>query len=132
MVVSDYSDDIMGLTLEDIEYIRNRKDHCSSADSSLHSSCSNLNYCGSSISGIDSEYVMFKPYRKSSNCSTCSTLSDDEESPTVENFPDSKLQPQRKEVRISLGFVSYCDVTGVLPWVDWNTDKNKSKVHETE
>lgn len=78
VVVSDYSDDIMGLTLEDIEYIRNRREQSSSC-SSLHSSCSNLNYCGSSISALDSDYVLCQPYRKSSNCSTCSTLSDDED-----------------------------------------------------
>jgi hypothetical protein len=79
VVVSDYSDDIMGLTLEDIEYIRNhRKENSSSPDSSLHSSCSNLNYCGSTISSLESEYVLRKPFRKSSNCSTCSTLSDEE------------------------------------------------------
>ncbi|XP_050299170.1 inositol-trisphosphate 3-kinase A-like [Anthonomus grandis grandis] len=80
VVVSDYSDDIMGLTLEDLEYIRNqRRKDSSSPDSSLHSSCSNLNYCGSTISGLESDYVLMKPYRKSSNCSTCSTLSGDEE-----------------------------------------------------
>ncbi|KAJ8919590.1 hypothetical protein NQ315_002212, partial [Exocentrus adspersus] len=91
VVVSDYSDDIMGLTLEDIEYIRNKKENSSSPDSSLHSSCSNLNYCGSSISALDGDYVLNKPYRKSSNCSTCSTLSDEE--------GDGTLHPQRsKEV----------------------------------
>ncbi|RZB73469.1 hypothetical protein BDFB_005799 [Asbolus verrucosus] len=80
VVVSDYSDDIMGLTLEDIEYIRNhRKENSSSPDSSLHSSCSNINYCGSTISSLESEFVFRKPFRKSSNCSTCSTLSGDEE-----------------------------------------------------
>ncbi|KYB27918.1 hypothetical protein TcasGA2_TC031102 [Tribolium castaneum] len=78
VVVSDYSDDIMGLTLEDIEYIRSQRKESSSPDSSLHSSCSNLNYCGSTISSLESEYVLRKPFRKSSNCSTCSTLSDDE------------------------------------------------------
>lgn len=90
VVVSDYSDDIMGLSLEDIEYIRNRKENSSSPDSSLHSSCSNLNYCGSTISGLDTEYVLTKPYRKSSDCSTCSTLSGDEDS--------DGLQPKKKEV----------------------------------
>ncbi|KAJ3630761.1 hypothetical protein MTP99_011935 [Tenebrio molitor] len=93
VVVSDYSDDIMGLTLEDIEYIRNhRKENSSSPDSSLHSSCSNLNYCGSTISSLESEYVLRKPFRKSSNCSTCSTLSDEE---------GDGLLPVKKEVRVS-------------------------------
>ncbi|CAG9819862.1 unnamed protein product [Phaedon cochleariae] len=90
VVVSDYSDDIMGLTLEDIEYIRSKRDASVSPDSSLHSSCSNLNYCGSAISGLDGDYVMSKPYRKSSNCSTCSTLSDEEDSPPSR---EATLQP---------------------------------------
>ena len=93
VVVSDYSDDIMGLTLEDIEYIRSQRKENSSPDSSLHSSCSNLNYCGSTISSLESEYVLKKPYRKSSNCSTCSTLSDDE---------GDNLLPVKKEVSIVL------------------------------
>ncbi|XP_028140656.1 uncharacterized protein LOC114334761 isoform X2 [Diabrotica virgifera virgifera] len=91
VVVSDYSDDIMGLTLEDIEYIRSRRDNSISPDSSLHSSCSNLNFCGSTISGLDGDYVLCQPYRKSSNCSTCSTLSDEEESPVG----DTLLQPHK-------------------------------------
>lgn len=88
VVVSDYSDDILGLTLEDIEYIRSkRKENSSSPDSSIHSSCSNLNYCGSTISSLDSEYVLRKPFRKNSNTSTCSTLSGDED--------DSGLPPNK-------------------------------------
>lgn len=79
VVVSDYSDDMIGLTLDDIEYFRNqRKENSSSPDSSLHSSCSNLNYCGSTISNLDSEHLLRKPYRKSSECSLYS-LSGDED-----------------------------------------------------
>ncbi|XP_076273833.1 inositol 1,4,5-triphosphate kinase 2 isoform X2 [Rhynchophorus ferrugineus] len=99
VVVSDYSDDIIGLTLEDIEYIRDhRKEVSSSPESSLHSSCSNLNYCGSTISGLESEYVLAKPYRKSSNCSTCSTLSGDEEQEpaTDATATESTLHPNRE------------------------------------
>ncbi|CAG9835793.1 unnamed protein product [Diabrotica balteata] len=100
VVVSDYSDDIMGLTLEDIEYIRSRRDNSISPDSSLHSSCSNLNFCGSTLSGLDGDYVLCQPYRKSSNCSTCSTLSDEEESPVG----DTLLQPHKnRETRSSAG-----------------------------
>ncbi|XP_074039305.1 inositol 1,4,5-triphosphate kinase 2 isoform X2 [Leptinotarsa decemlineata] len=91
IVVSDYSDDILGLTLEDIEYIRSKRNSIS-PDSSLHSSCSNLNYCGSSISGLEGDFVLSKPYRKSSNCSTCSTLSDEDETGQEVN-----LHPLRKE-----------------------------------
>ncbi|XP_056644856.1 uncharacterized protein LOC130450481 isoform X1 [Diorhabda sublineata] len=91
VVVSDYSDDIMGLTLEDIEYIRSRRNNSISPDSSLQSSCSNLNYCGSTLSGLDGDYVICEPYRKSSNCSTCSTVSDDEEN----SGGDTLLQPYK-------------------------------------
>ncbi|XP_066254078.1 uncharacterized protein [Euwallacea similis] len=99
VVVSDYSDDIMGLTLEDIEYIRShRKEPTSSPESSLHSSCSNLNYCGSTISSLDSDYVLRKPYRKSSNCSTCSTVSGDEEQGVAgdSSATETTLKPQAK------------------------------------
>lgn len=69
VVVSDYSDDPMGLTLEDIEYIRSKhKESFSSPESSLHSSYSNLNLYGSNP----------ETYRKVSGCSTCS-LSGDED-----------------------------------------------------
>lgn len=78
VVVSDYSDDVVGLTLDDIEYFRNQRKENSSPDSSLHSSCSNLNYCGSTISSLDSEYILRKPFRKGSECSSCSTFSGDE------------------------------------------------------
>ncbi|XP_022919014.2 uncharacterized protein [Onthophagus taurus] len=80
VVVSDYSDEVMALTLEDIEHIRNQKERSSSPDSSLHSSCSNLNYVGSTISTLDAEYIQRQvSFRKSSDCSTCSTLSGDED-----------------------------------------------------
>lgn len=93
VVVSDYSDDVMGLTLEDIEYFRNqRKENSSSPESSLNSSCSNLNYCGSTISNLDSEYVLRQPFRKSSDCSTCSTFSGDEEVENTLPLPASKDQ----------------------------------------
>lgn len=95
VVVSDYSDDVVGFTLEDIEYFRNqRKDTSSSPDSSLHSSCSNLNYCGSTISSLDAEYILRKPLRKGSDCSTCSTLSGDEgdaDEGQFQSFPRQKV-----------------------------------------
>lgn len=88
VVVSDYSDDVMGLTLEDIEYFRNqRKENSSSPESSLNSSCSNLNYCGSTISNLDAEYILRRPFRKSSDCSTCSTGSGDEEGENTLSLP---------------------------------------------
>ncbi|XP_055695544.1 uncharacterized protein LOC129797211 [Lutzomyia longipalpis] len=95
VVVSDYSDDIMcGITLEEIEYFRRQQRRRSSGDGadgdaysdvSAASSCSNLNYCGSHISTLDGcEYSynsggLMMPERKISDCSTCSTVSGDEE-----------------------------------------------------
>lgn len=103
VVVSDYSDDVIGLTLEDIEYFRSqRKENSSSPDSSLNSSCSNLNYCGSTISNLDAEYILRRPFRKSSDCSTCSTLSGDED---AEN---TLPVPAKDQVNLLLFFtVSY-------------------------
>ncbi|XP_050068977.1 uncharacterized protein LOC126557301 [Anopheles maculipalpis] len=87
VVVSDYSDDTMcGITLEEIEYFRRHRLRRGSADCesdiSAASSCSNLNYCGSSISALDGcEYQcgLRTPERKVSDCSTCSTVSCDED-----------------------------------------------------
>ncbi|XP_055549282.1 uncharacterized protein LOC129732420 isoform X2 [Wyeomyia smithii] len=91
VVVSDYSDETMcGITLEEIEYLRRHQLRrlsidCES-DISAASSCSNLNYCGSSISaleGCDYQCGLRTPERKVSDCSTCSTLSIDEEDPAL-------------------------------------------------
>ncbi|XP_035783133.1 uncharacterized protein LOC118461659 [Anopheles albimanus] len=88
VVVSDYSDDTIsaGITLEEIEYFRRHRLRRGSADCesdiSAASSCSNLNYCGSSISALDGcEYQcgLRTPERKVSDCSTCSTVSCDED-----------------------------------------------------
>ncbi|CAH1123576.1 unnamed protein product [Ceutorhynchus assimilis] len=138
VVVSDYSDDIMGLTLEDIEYIRSRKEASSSTDSSLHSSCSNLNYCGSTISGLDSEFVLTKPYRKSSNCSTCSTLSGDEDQET--NFESSTAKstlrpagrPREMEVLLTPNkhmSIKRCTLTSMMTSVltrFWRSTRSKT------
>lgn len=85
VVVSDYSDDVIGgFTVEDIEYFRSQRKEVSSPDSSLNSSCSNLNYCGSSVSVLDVDLSTLRmPTRKASDCSTCSTVSGDED--LVEN-----------------------------------------------
>lgn len=124
VVVSDYSDDIVGLTLEDVEYIRNHnKETSSSPESSLHSSCSNLNYCGSTISGLESEFVLTKPYRKSSNCSTCSTVSGDEE---LDFSGDSRLKPRRKYREVSSYYVNrnntHCNLLCVRNCFDAHID----------
>ncbi|XP_059224101.1 mucin-2-like isoform X1 [Stomoxys calcitrans] len=102
VVVSDYSDDIMcGITLEEIEYFRaqrmrrrrssldtsgTEKDALdNNSDVSAASSCSNLYYCGSTISALDGAECLVNGMRmqlerKASDCSTCS-VSGDEESP---------------------------------------------------
>lgn len=102
VVVSDYSDDTMcGITLEEIEYLRRHRlrrpsTDCDS-DISAASSCSNLNYCGSSISaleGCDYQCGLRTPERKVSDCSTCSTLSQDEEDLALrQRLQDLGLRP---------------------------------------
>lgn len=98
VVVSDYSDDILcGITMEELEYFRQQRKlslgatlDCSSphssatdtdylSDLSAASSCSNLNYCGSTISVLDDNYTML------SNCSTCSTPSGIEDNDDFNN-----------------------------------------------
>lgn len=96
VVVSDYSDDVVGgITLEEIEYFRRHRlgrrfssdgkgvDY-EDTDISAASSCSNLNYCGSHISILDGLEMNYgsglkTPERKMSNSSTCSTLSGGED-----------------------------------------------------
>lgn len=116
VVVSDYSDDLIcgGITLEEIEFFRQQRQlqRRSSAqagggdydsDLSTASSCSNLNYCGSTISAVDAEEMymatasgLLTPERKISDCSTCSTISVEEDT-----FPmrlTEALQEQKKKV----------------------------------
>lgn len=106
VVVSDYSDDVCGITLEEIEYFRRHRlgrryssDGGAESDVSAASSCSNLNYCGSHISILDGVELNFNintsglktPERKMSNSSTCSTLSGGEEDDTEEGSFGQKL-----------------------------------------
>lgn len=102
VVVSDYSDDTMcGITLEEIEYLRRHRLRRASTDNdsdiSAASSCSNLNYCGSSISALDGcEYQcgLRTPERKVSDCSTCSTLSCEEDDAVLKHrLQDLGLRP---------------------------------------
>uniref|UniRef100_A0A0K8VGI0 Uncharacterized protein n=1 Tax=Bactrocera latifrons TaxID=174628 RepID=A0A0K8VGI0_BACLA len=107
VVVSDYSDEIMcGITLEEIEYFRAqrmRRRHSSldtanegegESDVSASSSCSNLYYCGSTISALDGAEcyvngVRTSLERKTSDCSTYSA-SADEESFTIPEDPQQQ------------------------------------------
>lgn len=102
VVVSDYSDDTMcGITLEEIEYLRRHRLRRASTDCdsdiSAASSCSNLNYCGSSISaldGCDYQCGLRTPERKVSDCSTCSTLSCEEDDAVLRHrLQDLGLRP---------------------------------------
>ncbi|KAJ9592963.1 hypothetical protein L9F63_015387, partial [Diploptera punctata] len=94
VVVSDYSDDIpyfTSLTLEEIEQLGcddalRRRDFSSSECGSVASSVSS---CGN-VSALDAEYALRTPERKASDCSTCSTLSGDEDASC-----DALLQPVR-------------------------------------
>lgn len=110
VVVSDYSDDVMcGITLEEIEFFRRQRLRRGSiqeidrydSDMSTASSCSNLNYCGSTISAIDAMEMyqssgLETPHRKTSACSTCSTYSGDEDD---DAFPAKLTEALNKQQR---------------------------------
>lgn len=121
VVVSDYSDDVLcGITMEELEFFRQHRklslgatentDYLS--DMSAASSCSNLNYCGSSISLLDDTYnhttlsalgtPMLTPERKLSTCSTCSTSQEEnaefnETNAFSNSLIDALRQQQRKK-----------------------------------
>ncbi|XP_065365999.1 bromodomain-containing protein DDB_G0280777-like [Calliphora vicina] len=110
VVVSDYSDDITcGITLEEIEYFRaqrlrrrrssletsgTEKDALdNSSDISASSSCSNLYYCGSTISALDGAECLVNGVRqqlerKTSDCSTCSISGDEDNNFTIPEQPE--------------------------------------------
>ncbi|KAM7349511.1 inositol 1,4,5-triphosphate kinase 2 isoform 1-T5 [Cochliomyia hominivorax] len=110
VVVSDYSDDITcGITLEEIEYFRaqrlrrrrssletsgTEKDALdNTSDISASSSCSNLYYCGSTISALDGAEclvngVRHQLERKTSDCSTCSVSGDEEHNFSIPEQPE--------------------------------------------
>lgn len=117
VVVSDYSDDVVcGITLEELEFFRNQRKSSLGAtnaigestdcedlsDLSAASSCSNLNYCGSTISALDDSYTSVSglqtPERKSSNCSSCSTLSIDDDEEVFSSSLIQALNQQNKKV----------------------------------
>lgn len=103
VVVSDYSDDVMyGITLEEIEYLRNKNNYrrCSYDDAysdlSASSSCSNLNYCCESI-GNSYDNLFDEPQtpeRKISNGSQTSTISN--EDIIINGLEELKPQPKKK------------------------------------
>lgn len=112
VVVSDYSDDVMcGITLEEIEFFRRQRLRRGSiqdvdryeSDMSTASSCSNLNYCGSTISAIDAMEMyqtsgLETPHRKTSACSSCSTYSGDEDDTFPVRLTDALNKQRKKKV----------------------------------
>lgn len=117
VVVSDYSDDIYGgISLEDIEFLRRQRlrraslqdiDHYDS-EVSAASSCSNLDFVGSTISGLDTiddllinspSSGLDTPERKTSDCSTCSTNSGDEHASLPIQLTKALEKEQQKKVR---------------------------------
>lgn len=114
VVVSDYSDDVMcGITLEEIEFFRRQRLRRGSiqevdrydSDMSTASSCSNLNYCGSTISAIDAMEMyqssgLETPHRKTSACSSCSTYSGDEDDAFPVRLTDALNKQRKKKVGI--------------------------------
>lgn len=112
VVVSDYSDEVMcGITLEEIEFFRRQRLRRGSiqevdrydSDMSTASSCSNLNYCGSTISAIDALEMyqsngLETPHRKTSACSTCSTYSGDEDDAFPARLTEALNNQRKKKV----------------------------------
>ena len=104
VVVSDYSDDVpyfTSLTLEELEQLKYDEvlqqprdlssSECGSGASSVSGS---VNFCA-----LDAEYALRTPERKASDCSTCSTLSGDEDASC-----DALLQPVRTKEKVGLTF----------------------------
>lgn len=125
VVVSDYSDDVLcGITLEELEFFRQQRKlslgatldspHSSAteitdylSDLSAASSCSNLNYCGSSISLLDDNYPngsdISTPERKLSDCSTCSNSQEDNENESNQfsnHLIDALNQQQQRKEKV--------------------------------
>lgn len=91
VVVSDYSDDgpyFTSVTLEELEQLQDvSSSDCASAASSVSGSVG--------VSVGDAEYGLRTPERKASDCSTCSTLSGDEDASC-----DAMLQPLRTRQKV--------------------------------
>uniref|UniRef100_D3TS57 Hypothetical conserved protein n=1 Tax=Glossina morsitans morsitans TaxID=37546 RepID=D3TS57_GLOMM len=114
VVVSDYSDDIMcGITLEEIEYFRAQRQRRrrssldtatdNNSDVSAASSCSNLYYCGSTISALDGAECLvngerMQLERKTSDCSITCSLSGDEDGFTIREQPEGNSDHDGKDI----------------------------------
>jgi hypothetical protein len=83
VVVSDYSDDVPCFTSVTLEELEQLKD-------AAYSDCAS-----GSVSAVDTEHALRTPERKASDCSTCSTLSGDEDGNC-----DALLQPVRTTQKV--------------------------------
>lgn len=97
VVVSDHSEDPVSFssmfTLDDMDELETRLHDCGFNDSSSDcSAASTWSAAGSVISVLDADYSLHTPERKISGCSTCSTLSAEDEEAAA--FRLSKLKPK--------------------------------------
>jgi hypothetical protein len=107
VVVSDYSDDVpyfTSVTLEELEQLQDvSSSECASGASSVSG--------GAGVSAVYAECSLRTPERKASDCSTCSTLSGDEDASC-----DALLQPIRTKQKVGqqtyLLFVPGCRPRG--------------------
>ncbi|TDG40428.1 hypothetical protein AWZ03_013155 [Drosophila navojoa] len=126
VVVSDYSDDITacGISMEEMEYFRLQRSRCqrrcsleasaaaagsiggakdeSQSDVSAASSCSNLYYCGSTISALDGGECIVNGIRvalarKSSHSSSGELSGGDDEDIDIEQQQQQQKQQQQQE-----------------------------------
>jgi hypothetical protein len=91
VVVSDFSDDVPYFTSVGLEELERLQDVSSSECASGMSSVS----VSGVVSALDTEYALRTPERKASDCSTCSTLSGDEDVSC-----DALLQPVRTRQKV--------------------------------
>ncbi|PSN57825.1 hypothetical protein C0J52_04393 [Blattella germanica] len=102
VVVSDYSDDIpyfTSVTLEELEQLRSDEVLHHPRDLSSSECGSNRSSISGSVnvSALDADYALRTPERKASDCSTCSTLSGDEDANC-----DALLQPVRTKQKVGI------------------------------
>lgn len=125
VVVSDYSDDITacGISMEEMEYFRLQRARCqrrcsleasaaaaggiggakdeAQSDVSAASSCSNLYYCGSTISALDGGECIVNGVRvalaRKSSHSSSGDLSDEELPSAAEAEEEAELQQQKEQ-----------------------------------
>jgi hypothetical protein len=110
VVVSDYSDDVpyfTSVTLEELEQLQDASSsECASGTSSVSGN--------GGVSALDTEYALRTPERKASDCSTCSTLSGDEDASC-----DALLQPVRTRQKVGQQVCYFCILYSIRPFLMW-------------